>query len=428
MKLAITTVGSRGDLQPFIALAQGLKNTDYETLLISSKNDEAFARSFGIDYYALDVDIQKIMEEQEIQEMTKGDSPIKFIQSHLKGSKKMKQTMISVQEEIWQVCQDADAIIYHPGMPNSFFIAKEIGIPSILASPFPMTSTKEYPSILFYNGPRLGKLYNLLTHYIFEKAFWALSKSAIKEFWKRKSKFNIVTSAPPTKLQVLSGMPVIYGYSEQLFRRPKAWPENIQITGNWTIQNEPEWKASKELSDFINNGQAPVYIGFGSMKDISKFKEAFEIILETLEISKQRAIVGLGWNSLDWKDTLPEHVFLVDNVPFSWLFPQMAIVVHHGGAGTTAAGLAAGKPTVIIPFNGDQPAWGRRVYELGVGSKPIPRKKLTAAKLAGAIKYSLDEKIIANASALGKKIRIESGVASAVSIIDDFMNKKKRLT
>jgi sterol 3beta-glucosyltransferase len=309
-------------------------------------------------------------------------------------------------------------------MPIPYFIAKEYGKISIMANPFPVISTKEYPSILFYNRIRLGELYNLFTHFVFEKLFWILTKSSIKEFWGNTIKSKMNFSEPPMSQQVKSGMPVINAYSELLFHRPKDWASNIYTTGSWFIQKEPEWKPSSELTNFIKSDQTPLYIGFGSMKDKSQFKRTFDIIIMALELSNQRAIVGLGWNSLDYNESIPERVLLVDNVPFTWLFPQMAAVVHHGGSGTTATGLYAGKPTIIIPFNADQPAWGRRVYELGVGAKPIPKKKLTAEKLASAIIYSLNPKIVKKAEELGQKLRKEKGVDNAVKIIDDYIKAK----
>jgi sterol 3beta-glucosyltransferase len=427
MKIAITTLGSRGDLQPYIALGLGLKNLGYEVLIISAKNEEEFVKSFGLNFFALNVDIQKIMEGAEVQEMTKGDNPLKFIVSHLNGSRKLKKTMVLTQGEIWNACKGADAVIFHPGIPIGYFFAKEFGKVSIMANPFPVSPTKDYPAILFYSGPRFGKLYNLLTHFIFEKLFWSLAKPAIKEFWRENIKSKIDLSTPPMRLQVKSGMPVINGYSELLFHKPKDWAENIHITGSWIIENEPSWMPSPELNNFIKAGQQPIFVGFGSMKDIGKFKETFDIILEALKISKQRAVVGLGWNSLNYGETIPDNVFLVDSVPFSWLFPQMAAVVHHGGAGTTAAGLTAGKPTIIIPFNADQPAWGQRVFELGLGAKPIPKKKLRAEKLANAIQFALKPEIVANAEEFGQKMRKENGVQTAVSIIDNYLKSKMNL-
>lgn len=424
MKIAIITLGTRGDLQPFIALGIGLKNVGYGVKIISSKNEENFVRNYGLQFFPINVDIQKIMEGDKIQEMTKGDNPIKFITSHIKGTKSLKDSMLETQKEIWQGCQDSEILIFHPGMPIPYFIAIEYNKISIMANPFPVISTKEYPSILFYNGIRLGGLYNLFTHFVFEKLFWTLTKSTIKEFWGNAIKSKMNFSEPPLSQQVKSGMPVINAYSELLFHRPKDWASNIYTTGSWFIQKEPEWKPSSELTNFIKSGRPPLYIGFGSMKDKSQFKKTFDIILKALELSKQRAVVGLGWNSLDYNESIPEEVFLIDNVPFTWLFPQMAAVVHHGGAGTTATGLYAGKPTIIIPFNADQPAWGRRVYELGVGAKPVPKKKLTAENLASAIIYSLNPKVVAKAEELGQKFRKEKGVDNAVKIIDDYIKAK----
>ena len=424
MKIVITTVGTRGDLQPYIALALGLQKADYDVLLVSAKNEESFVKSFGLNFFALSVDIQEIMEGDEGQQMAKGDNPIKFITGHLKGSKNLKKLMIKTQDEIWNACQDADAIIFHPGMPIGYFIAKELRKVSIMASPFPIIATKNYPSILFYNGPRLGKLYNLFTHVVLEKLFWTLSKSAIKNFWGSSVKSTINLSVSPIRQQVKTGMPVINGYSELLFSRPVEWPSNIHITGSWMITNEPAFTPPAELIHFISQGKPPVFIGFGSMKDTSKFKKTFSIISNAIMLANQRAIVATGWNKLPADEPLPNNIFLIDNVPHTWLFPQMCSVVHHGGAGTTAAGLTAGKPTIIIPFNADQPAWGKRVFELGVGAKPINRNKLTAEKLAEAILYALHTDIITKAKLLGEKLQKENGVANAVMIIDDFLKQK----
>jgi sterol 3beta-glucosyltransferase len=423
MKIAITTVGTRGDLQPYIALGLGLKEAGYDVLLVSAKNEEDFVKSYGLNFFAMSVDIQKIMEGDEVQQMAKGDNPIKFILSHLKGSKKLKQLMIETQGEIWNACYDADAIIFHPGMPLGFFMARELGKKSIIASPFPIVSTNEYPSILFYDGIRLGKLYNLFTHFVLQKLFWALSKSAIKEFWKITVKTPMDFSTSPISRQIKSGMPVINGYSELLFHKPSDWKKNIHVTGNWMIAKEPAWTVPNTLVDFINNGQPPIYIGFGSMKDIAAFRQTFILITAALKITNQRAVIALGWNELPADEDVPENIFLTDSVPHSWLFPQMAAVAHHGGAGTTAAGLTAGKPTIIIPSNADQPAWGKRVFELGVGSKPIPKNKLTGEKLAAAIDYSLRPDVVAEAAALGEKLRKENGVENAVEIIKEFLDK-----
>ena len=424
MKIAITTVGTRGDLQPYIALGLGLKKSGHEVLVVSSKNEESFVRNYGLDFYALDVDIQKIMESGDLQEMAKGSNPLKFIISHLKGSKSLKALMIKTQGEIWNACQRADLIIFHPGMPLGLFLAKEKNKKAILATPFPVVATKDYPSILFYALPKLGSYYNLLTHFIFDKVFWVLAKSPIKEFWNKNIKSKTNFSISPLKQQIKSGQLVLNGYSELLFSHSKEWTNNIHTTGSWIIETEPNFLPPIELNNFINSGEAPIYIGFGSMKDLYSFNKTLSIIIEALGIIKQKAVVGLGWTKNDYKEKLPDNIFLVDSIPHTWLFPKMKMVIHHGGAGTTVTGLRAGKPTIIIPHNADQPAWGLRVFELGVGSRPIKKSKLTADKLASAIIYSQTPNIIANATMLGQQLQNENGVAKAVQIIDRLISEE----
>jgi sterol 3beta-glucosyltransferase len=417
MKIAINAIGTRGDLQPFIALALGLKAAGHEVIIVSAKNEATFVQDYGLDFFALNVDIQKIMEGDDVKDMAKGNNPIKFIVSHLKGSKKMKALMVATQAEIWEACQDVDVIIFHPGMPIGFFIAKHLGKISVLANPFPMVSTSNYPSILFYTMPRLGKAFNIFTHFIFQKLFWALSKPAIKQFWNAAVKTKVNFSVSAIQQQIQSGMPVLNGYSELLFSHSNKWSNNIKTTGSWLIETEKEFTPPTPLVQFIEKGEPPIYIGFGSMKDINSFGVTLKMIAEALAITKQRAVVALGWSKLNNDEPMPENIFLIDSIPHSWLFPKMKIVVHHGGAGTTAAGLTAGKPTIIIPHNADQPAWGLRVYELGVSAKPIKKTKLTADKLAAAILFAAQPAIVANAEKLGVELRKENGVVEAVNAI-----------
>lgn len=224
-------------------------------------------------------------------------------------------------------------------------------------------------------------------------------------------------------------MPIINGYSDLFFHQAEDWPSNIHTTGNWFIDKEPNFIPPTELTNFIDNGESPIYIGFGSMKDINTFRSTLNIIKEALDICKQRAVVGLGWSTLSFQEKLPDNIFLIESIPHSWLFPKMKLLVHHGGAGTTATGLCAGKATIIIPHNADQPAWGQKVYELGVGSKPIKKTKLTASKLASAIHFVLQESIISNAQKFGEKLRQETGVANAVKIIDNYtVSESKKMS
>lgn len=309
MKICITAVGTRGDLQPYLALGLGLKEAGHSVKIVSAKNEEAFVIKYGLDFIALDVDIQKIMERGEVNEMAKGNNPIKFILSHLKGSKSLKELMIKTQDEICNACADAEVIIFHPGIPLGFFLAKEKRQIAILATPFPVVSTKDYPSILFYSLPKFGKYYNLLTHYIFDKVFWAMAKSPIKIFWKNHFKTAVDFISSPIKQQIGNGQLLLNGYSQYLFNKPKEWPNNIYTTGNWLLDAEPGFLPSPELIDFINSGDKPIYVGFGSMKNFDDFGKTLELISAALMITKQRAIVSLGWSKNNYANAIPENIF-----------------------------------------------------------------------------------------------------------------------
>jgi UDP:flavonoid glycosyltransferase YjiC (YdhE family) len=167
-----------------------------------------------------------------------------------------------------------------------------------------------------------------------------------------------------------------------------------------------------------------VYIGFGSMSN-RKPEEMAELVILALKQINQRAVLLSGWGGLK-KSDLPDSIYMIDSIPHSWLFQHVAVVVHHGGASTTAAGLRAGVPSVIVPFFGDQPFWARRLAELGVGTEPIPRAKLTASRLAGAIQQALtDSGMQVRSASLGAKIRAEDGIAGATDVIKRFEKRGK---
>ena len=212
-------------------------------------------------------------------------------------------------------------------------------------------------------------------------------------------------------------MPVLYGYSPLLFPRPPEWSDNIQVTGAWHLEQEPNWSPSPELLAFLESGPPPVYVGFGSMKEKASFEPMLDLLIQSAALSGQRMIVSLGWNQPPGERTLPPEVFLLGNASHAWLFPQMAALVHHGGAGTVAAGLRAGRATLVIPHMADQPGWGRRIQELGLGPKPLPKSRLTAPRLAESIAKALDPTVQERAREIGHQMAQEKGVAGAVALL-----------
>ncbi len=215
--------------------------------------------------------------------------------------------------------------------------------------------------------------------------------------------------------------PAIYGISPNVLPKPPDWGDNIEITGYWFLDTPADWQPPKDLVDFLLAGPPPVYVGFGSMS-IRNPEETTEIVIQALSRTKQRGLLATGWGGLKLAD-LPDNVFKIDSVPHDWLFSQMAAVIHHGGAGTTAAGLRAGIPTITVPFFVDQPFWGKRVAELGVGPQPIPRKQLSVERLAAAITTVVsDKELQRRVAVLGERIRTEDGVAKAVEVIQHHLS------
>jgi sterol 3beta-glucosyltransferase len=209
---------------------------------------------------------------------------------------------------------------------------------------------------------------------------------------------------------------VLYGYSRHVLPPPADWGPDEHVTGYWFLDPEETWQPPADLAAFLAAGPPPVYIGFGSMGSRNPAASA-QLALGALAASGQRGILASGWGGLRETD-LPESVFMVRAVPHSWLFPQLAAVVHHGGAGTTAAGLRAGVPSLIVPFFGDQPFWGRRVAALGVGPDPLPRKRLSEDTLASAIRQAVgDAGMKVQAAAMAEKIRAEDGVVKAIDLV-----------
>jgi sterol 3beta-glucosyltransferase len=209
---------------------------------------------------------------------------------------------------------------------------------------------------------------------------------------------------------------MLSAYSPTVIPHPSDWPAHVHVTGYLFLDGQPDWQPSPELQAFLDAGDPPVSVGFGSMAGRNP-EQLAGLVVDALARSGRRGILLTGWGGLR-AARVPENVFVVDAAPHSWLFPRMAAVVHHGGAGTTAEGLRAGVPNVIVPFVFDQPFWGARVQTLGLGPQPIPQKKLTADRLAQAIDSVVtDPGMRRRASSCGKAIRAEDGVGNAVAVI-----------
>jgi sterol 3beta-glucosyltransferase len=215
---------------------------------------------------------------------------------------------------------------------------------------------------------------------------------------------------------VLRGRRILCAFSPTIVPPPHDWPASTVVTGGWFLPAPANWQPPAALSDFLQAGPPPVYIGFGSMADRNA-EATTRLVLEAVQLAGLRAVLASGWGGLQASQAA-QMVYMLEQAPHDWLFPRMAGVVHHGGAGTTAAGLRAGVAGLAVPHFGDQFFWGRRIAALGAGPPPLPRRKLTAPALAGRLRQLVATPAYASrAAALGQAIRAEDGLGEAVRII-----------
>jgi UDP:flavonoid glycosyltransferase YjiC (YdhE family) len=419
MRLTLLTIGSRGDVQPMVALGQGLHRAGHEVRVATFGSFRRLVEDAGLALAPLAGTGQDLTDSEEGRAMLEsGENIVKHIRAIRAISRKLVQTE-GYWESLHDACHQADAIVYHYTAPQGFHLAENLGIPSIMTAIAPsVVPTSAFPHPFWPGEPKLGSSFNRATHWVCEQFMWQPFRTMVNQ-WRQEH-----LGLPPVPLrgpypQIRRSL-VIYAFSPSLVPRAPDWGERVQVTGFWFMEL-PAWQPDRRLMDFLSAGSPPVYIGFGSVGSLDE-EAALRIVREALRLSGQRGVVNVRSENLraqaSASDFLP-----VGDVPHEWLFPRMAAVVHHGGSGSTGAGLRAGVPNIVVPFFSDQPFWGRRVAAVGAGPAPIPRKELTPERLAAAITKAVsDPSIRHNAAAIGEKIRAENGVQRAVEIIERYLS------
>lgn len=422
MHILLMTVGTRGDVQPFVALGKGLQAEGHVVTLCTCQRFESFVREHGLHYAYLSNDILDLMDTQAGKEAMEETAGIfGFAKTTIKLLKEAKTIVRNHLHDAWAAAEAArpDLILFHPKAMAGVHIAEKLGIPVGLVFYLPMiVPTAERPAAPLPDL-KLGGAYNKLTYTLIRMGFNTYL-GVINTF--REEVLGLERFPRSAGVRFAAGgrpIPVLYTFSRHVIPRASDWPDDVRITGFLFLDRDPDWAPPEALRTFLEQGDPPVYVGFGSIFGRNPERTA-GIVVDALQHAGVRGIIATGWGGLQASD-LPDTILQIDKAPHDWLFPRVSAVVHHGGVGTTAAGLRAGRPAVICPFFGDQPFWGKRVYELGAGSKPIPQKKLTAQKLAKAIReVTTTPSIRQHAEMLGEKIRQEDGVAEAVSLIEEF--------
>ena len=414
MRLVILTVGTRGDVEPYLALGLGLRGAGYEVRLVTDTAFEQDVRECGLEFAPLGAAFLSLLQTPEGRAALAGKNRLGLM-------RRVMPLLEEMMDDAWAAAQDADALVYHPKALAGYHIAERLNAPGLLALAAPLYSlTAAFASPLLSGdyGPRL----NRLSHQAVLGATLLPYRRMINRW--RKTRLGLPAFGNDRRLH---GRPVPkpYAYSPLVVPRPDDWDASSQATGYWVL--ERDWSPPPDLLAFLEGGPPPVYVGFGSMvgRDAAA---TTALVRAALREAGQRGILATGYGGLD--DASPEaDVYTLGAAPHGWLFPRCAALVHHGGAGTTGAGLRAGKPTVVCPFFGDQPFWGTRVAALGLGPPPLPQKRLTAAALARAVVTAVsDAGLKERAEAMGERLRQENGVARAVALIGERLAQAGRPT
>lgn len=415
MQISIFVYGTWGDIRPHVVLGQALQAAGHSVQVVASGVYEAWVRARNLGFAPLSVDVNTFVR----------DNASMMDVGILRQLKLLRETMTplfaQMGRETLEATRGSDVLMtVEFGAALLFDILRVHRIRTILINPAPLNPTREFASAMppapswfpFKGG------YNRFSYGVVRRAGWSSMGNprnllAADPLGVPKSRFAAYRA-------FLDQTPALTTVSRHVVPRPADWPEHFQVTG-YLFDDDPYWTPPQSLVEFLAAGEPPVYIGFGSMPD-SKPEETTRLILDAVRQSGKRAILLTGWAGLGEDDT-PDHVHVLRYAPHSWLFPKVAAVVHHGGSGTTASGLRAGVPTVIVPHNGDQPYWGRMVQTLGVGPAPIPRKKLTVDKLAGALTDATGRGAYRErAQALGAKIQHEDGLGTALHWVRRFLS------
>ncbi len=419
MNIGIFTYGTRGDVQPYIALALGLMEKGHSVTLAAPENFKEFVEGFGIPFHALHGDVEKSMNLPEGQKVMRSENTIKLMNYFFKVLRDMK---VPLRQSYREGIDKVNFIIANTAtLPILSAIAEKQRKPFVLTYFMPpVVPTVEFPlaDFDFLNFP----LYNKWTYKIAHFFFWRFVKQEVNEFRQELGlpvlKKNLIQHIEDQKPLDL------YCLSPYLIRQPDDWAHHHKITGFLTVsaasrEKHPSDQISSNLNDWLAKGEKPIYMGFGSnsVGDTGKF---VRILHEILTQTTERILFCTGWSTFE---TFPTHprLFIVKHVNHEAILPFCKVGIFHGGAGTLAAMLRNHVPMIIISFYTDQPTWGKIIEKKKLGVH-IPLKQLTSQKLCAALKTVQTEKIKKNVYQMGENIKREDGLGKTISEMENFFS------
>lgn len=409
MRISIHTLGTRGDVQPFVALSKGLIDHGHTVQMAAPAQFEEFVTSHGVEFAALPAEFLQLLDTAEGREaIAKSEGVL----AGLKLLGRIRPLMSDLMRREWEADRTfrPDMVIYHPKCFGASHIAVRLGAPSVLASPLPgFTPTSEFASPLA-PARSLGPL-NRLTHVATLRSPEWLFRKELRRF--RKDVLELPDGMAPGRAQ-----PTLYAYSRHVVPKPSDWGAEVCVSGYWFL-DEPYWAMPADLKRFLEGGPPPVYIGFGSMPagDPHRLGDA---VVKALARNGMRGVLARGGGAIALRDP-PPSIHMIDQAPHSELFGKVCAAVHHGGAGTAGAAVRAGIPSTVCAFMGDQPFWADRLHAVGVATPVLHRRNLDADSLTDAIELMTSQTMRKDAKTLGANIEAENGVQRAVEFIESHL-------
>ncbi|CAG8909924.1 unnamed protein product [Penicillium egyptiacum] len=434
LNIVIQIVGSRGDVQPFIALGNALQKHGHRVRIATHDVFADFVHESGLEFFPIGGDPAELMAF-----MVKNPGLIPQMKTLRAGEVQRKQAMVATMlDGCWRSCIEddpitkqpfvADAIIANPPSFAHVHCAQALGIPVHLMFTMPWSSTKAFPHPLANLNPSSmdPQTANWVSYGVVEWLTWQGLGDVINR-WRVSIDLEPVPATEGPSLNETLKIPYTYCWSPALVPKPQDWPSHIGMYSLWFpvtmvklngldvcgffFREHPSYSPPAKLREFLQDGPPPVYIGFGSIV-VENPQKLIDTVVIAVVRAGVRAIISKGWSGLVGSPN--PNIYYIDDCPHEWLFQHVAAVVHHGGAGTTACGLKNGRPTAIVPFFGDQPFWGNMVARAGAGPKPIPFASLDFQRLTAAIQFCLTSEATEAARVLAFKMQTESGVTAAV--------------
>lgn len=414
MKVLLFGIGTRGDVQPFVALGRGLAARGHDVTLAAPRGFAPMVEAAGLQAAKLPADTEELMQTPEIQ------AAMASLSGRLRAFSGMAELMNRQLGAVWEIGHAVrpDVILAHVKAGLAPYLGRSLGVPTLPVYLQPgMTPTGDYPNFLVASRS-LGRLGNRASHALIQAAMRGGTAMMIRR-WEKATGHVLGPRMVPIHGFSPGGCERrLHAYSPTLFPRPVEW-DAVQVQPGYLFTEPEDWTPPPALAAFLAAGDRPIYVGFGSMPGIDHARTT-NALLGALERTGLRAVVATGWGGIAGVAT-DGAVHVVKEAPHSWLFPRMAAVVHHGGSGTAHEGLRWGRPSVICPLFGDQPFFGARVADLGAGPEPIRQKSLTADGLARALERALSPDVTARAAEIGTAIRAENGVARAIEVLEEIM-------